>query len=157
MASKKKKASEQPVAKVAPRKKGAPPSASQSSEKTVGASPQIIFAMGVAGAVLGFLSGLNLWPPIPQNLSSLIANSGWLAAVLGQQHLDYNHALEGLFLGLSIGLGSAYSFNLPMRRMVMTWLLAGGGLVAGAMLAKTAFAAAAGWLVGMIVAKATPA
>ena len=82
MATKKKRASEQPVAKVVPAKKGAPPSASQTAEKKIGASPQIIFAMGMAGAVLGFLSGLNLWPPIPQNLSSLIASSGLLAGVL---------------------------------------------------------------------------
>ena len=147
----------QPVAKVAPAKKGAPPAASQAAEKKVGATPQIIFAMGVAGAVLGFLSGLNLWPPVPANLSSLIANSGWLAGVLGQQHLDYAHAAEGLFLGLSVGLGSAYSFNLPMRKMVMTWLLAGGGLLAGALLLKSAPAAAAGWVAGLIVAQATPA
>ena len=147
----------QPTAKVAPAKKGAPPAASQAAEKKVGASPQIIFAMGVAGAVLGFLSGLNLWPPVPENLTSLIANSGWLAGVIGQQHLDYMHAIEGLFLGLSIGLGSAYSFNLPMRKMVMTWMLAGGGLLAGALLVKTAAAAAAGWVIGLVAAQATPA
>ncbi len=157
MATKKKRASEQPIAKVAPSKKGSPPSASQSVEKKVGgASPPIILAMGVAGAVLGFLSGLNLWPPMPPALSSLVASSGWLGGVLGQQHLDYPHALEGLFLGLSVGLGSAYSFNLPMRTMIMTWLLAGGGLLAGALVLKSVPAAAAGWVIGLIVAKATP-
>ncbi|MBX3168131.1 MAG: hypothetical protein KF760_12005 [Candidatus Eremiobacteraeota bacterium] len=157
MGRKKKSGSEQPTARVAPGKKGAPPSASQSAEKKVGASPQIILAMGVAGALLGFLSGLNLWPPIPQNLNSLIASSGWLAGVLGQQHLDYHHAVEGLFLGLSVGLGSAYSFNLPMRKMVMTWLLAGGGLLAGALIIKSAPAAALGWVIGLVAAQATPA
>ena len=157
MGKKSKAGTSQPVAKVAPAKKGAPPAASQAAEKKIGASPQIIFAMGMAGAALGFLSGLNLWPPIPENLSSLIASSGWLAGVLGQQHLDYQHASQGLFLGLSVGLGSAYSFNLPMRKMVMTWMLAGGGLLAGALLAKTAVAAAAGWVAGLVVAQATPA
>lgn len=147
----------QPTAKVAPAKKGSPPAASQGTEKKVGASPQIIFAMGMAGAALGFLSGLNLWPAVPENLTSLIANSSWLAGILGQQHLDYLHAGQGLFLGLSVGLGSAFSFNLPMRKMVMTWMLAGGGLLAGALLLKSAAAAAVGWVIGLVAAQATPA
>lgn len=145
---------ETPVARVVPSKGSASPAA---AEKKVGASPPIIFAMGCAGAVLGFLSGLNLWPPVPQGLSSMIAHSGWLGAVLGQQHLDYTSASMGLFLGLSVGLGTSFSFNLPMRKMVMTWILAGGGLVAGAVLHKTAGAAAAGWVVGWFAAQITPA
>ncbi|MBN9415928.1 hypothetical protein ABS71_13360 [bacterium SCN 62-11] len=156
MSKKKTRQSEAPVAKVVS-KKGSAPAASQSTAKKVGASPQIILSMGVAGGLLGFLSGLNLWPPVPQNLSSLIANSGWLAGVLGQQHLDYVHAVQGLILGLVVGLGTAYSFNLPMRKMVMTWALAGGGLLGGALVAKSAVAAAAGWVIGLAVAQATPA
>lgn len=156
MSKKKSRQTEGPVAKVVSQKGGAP-SASQNPAKPVGASPQIILSMGLAGGALGFLSGLNLWPPIPQNLSSLIANSGWLAGVLGQQHLDYTHAVQGLILGLMVGLGSAYSFNLSMRKMIMTWVLAGGGLLAGALLAKSVVAAAAGWVVGLAVAQVTPA
>ncbi|MFN8606070.1 MAG: hypothetical protein U0931_00970 [Vulcanimicrobiota bacterium] len=155
MGRKKERKSEAPVARVVPTKSGAP--AASSAEKTVGASPPIIFAMSCAGAVLGFLSGLNLWPPAPTELNSLIASSGWLGAVLGQPHLDYQTAGQGLFLGLSIGLGTSFSFNLPMRKMVMCWVLAGGGLLAGALLGKTAVAAAAGWVGGLVLAQMTPA
>ena len=135
-------------------KKGSSPA---NSEKKVGASPQIIFAMGCAGAVLGFLSGLNLWPPIPAALASPIASAGWLAAILGQQHLDYITAAQGLFLGLAVGLGIPSSFNFPVRKMILTWLLAGGGLLAGALLFKSPMAAAAGWLLGLAMAWFAPA
>lgn len=144
-----------PVARVVPGNSGVP--AASGAKQNVGASPAIILAMGCAGAVLGFLSGLNIWPPVPAELNSVIASSGWLGAVLGQQHLDYNTAAQGLLLGLSIGLGTSFSFNLPMRKMVMTWVLAGGGLLAGALLAKTAVAAAAGWVGGLVLAQLTPA
>jgi len=146
-----------PVAEVIPAKGSKKSSSSASSEKKVGASPQIIFAMGVAGAVLGFLSGLNLWPPVPAALASRIASSGWLAAILGQQHLDYASAAQGLFLGLSVGLGISSSFNFPMRKMILTWLLAGGGLLAGALVFKSALAAAVGWLAGLAMARFAPA
>ena len=151
------KKSKSPVAEVISPKGSKKSSPSTSAEKKVGASPQIIFAMGVAGAVLGFLSGLNLWPPLPAALASPIASSGWLAAILGQQHLDYATAAQGLFLGLSVGLGAASSFNFPMRKMILTWLLAGGGLVAGALVFKSALAAAAGWLAGLAMAWFAPA
>ncbi|MBS2038704.1 hypothetical protein JST97_27230 [bacterium] len=146
---------EAPVARVVSGKSGVP--AASNAEKTVGASNPIIFAMGCAGAVLGFLSGLNHWPSVPAELNTAIASTGWLGAVLGQQHLDYQTAGQGLFLGLSVGLGTSFSFNLPMRKMVMTWILAGGGLLAGALLAKSAFAAAAGWVGGLVLAQLTPA
>lgn len=151
------KKSKTPVAEVISPKGSKKGSSDANAEKKVGASPQIVFAMGVAGAVLGFLSGLNLWPPLPAALSSPLASSGWLAAILGQQHLDYTSAAQGLFLGLSVGLGSASSFNFPMRKMILTWLLAGGGLLAGALLFKSALAAAAGWLAGLAMAWFAPA
>lgn len=150
---KKRDSGDQPVVKIIPR----PGSITPDQERKVTASPEVILALGCVGAVLGFLSGLNLWPSVPTELTSIIANAGWLGAVLGQQHLDYQMAGQGLFLGLSIGLGTAFSFNLPMRKMVLTWILAGGGLLAGVMLTKTVVAAAAGWVGGLILAQVTPA
>ncbi|MBT9587895.1 hypothetical protein IV102_31460 [bacterium] len=133
----------------APGKKGAN---AQAGDKKVGASPKIILSMGLGGAFLGFLSGLNQWPQLPAELTSMEASAAWLGAVLGVQHLDWNSAAQGGFLGLAVGLGFASSFNFGLRKMMMTWLLAGGGLLAGALTIKTATAAAGGWILGWMLA-----
>ena len=119
-----------------------------------GASPKTILAMGVAGAFLGFLSGLNKWPQLPPELISPAASAAWLGAVLGVQHLDPNAAFQGAFLGLVVGLGVARSFNFDLRKMLLAWLLAGAGLIAGVMVVHTSTGAAGGWILGWMLALA---
>jgi hypothetical protein len=134
----------------APAQKGG--AAQAGDKKAGGASPRTVLSMGLGGGFLGFLSGLNQWPQLPAELNSVEASAAWLGAVLGVQHLDWNSAAQGGFLGLAVGLGFATSFNFGLRKMMMTWLLAGGGLLAGALLIKTATAAAGGWILGWMMA-----
>lgn len=124
--------------------------------KKVGAGPKTIAAMGIGGAFLGFLSGLNQWPAQPPELLTPEAGAVWLGAMLGLQHLDWNAAFQGGFLGLAVGLGFSTSFNFSIEKMLRTWVLAGGGLLAGALLLKTATAAAGGWILGWLLASALP-
>jgi len=124
------------------------------TEKTIGANSRTIAAMGIGGAVLGFLSGLNQWPAIPAELASPEASAAWLGAVLGQPRLDVTSAVQGGFLGMAVGLGTASSFNFGLGRMLKTWVLAGGGLMVGALTLKTAMAAAGGWILGWLMAQA---
>ena len=125
--------------------------------KKVGASLKIIVAMAIGGTFLGFLSGLNQWPQLPAALDSLEASAPWLGAVLGVQHLDWNSAFQEGLLGLVIGLGVPTSFNFPLRKMLLTWTLAGGGMLAAALTIKTATAAAGGWVLGWMLSMAAPA
>ena len=126
----------QPKSTVA--KKSDPPA--PIDDKKGGASSKTILAMGLAGAFLGFLSGLNQWPHLPVELNTPAASAAWLGAVLGVQHLDFNSAFQGGFLGLTVGLGFASSFNFTLRKMLLAWLLASYGRQAWRALLPTALA-----------------
>ena len=137
--------------------KSAPPSASQSKSKSVLPGRRTQLAMAWGGAALGYLAGLNHWPERPPEVDTLAAQAAWFGGVLGITQLDRSTATQGGFLGMAVGMGLALSFLMPERKMLATWVLAGLGLAAGAMLGHNAAAAGGGWVLGWMIGFALPA
>ena len=101
---------------------------------------------------LGYAAGLFLLVPLGDLIERrrlIVIQFGGLAVALAIAAIAPSAAMVVL-ASLLVGV-------LSMRKMIMTWVLAGGGLLAGALLAKSVVAAAAGWVVGLAVAQVTPA
>lgn len=132
--------------------KAAKASADKADAKKPAAGPSTVISMGLGGAFLGLLSGLNQWPRPPVSMATPATGASWMGYVLGVQGLDYNAAAQGALLGLLVGAGCAVSFFFRERKMLACWVLAGTGLLVGALTLKTATAAAGGWLLGWMLA-----
>lgn len=106
-----------------------------------------VAGFGFCGFLAGFLTGANLNPPIPANLTGL-GLASWEGAVLGSRLLNLS---AGLWAGLGGGvLGGALGFSLFLSpaAFLLNWL--GGGLAFFAVYHFTGsfFLAALGWLFG---------
>jgi hypothetical protein len=114
-------------------------------------------AMAWAGAAMGYLAGLNHWPARPAELDNLASQAAWFGGVLGITQLDRGTATQGGFLGMVVGMGLALSFLMSERKMLLTWVLAGLGMAAGAFLGHNPAAAGGGWVLGWLIGFALPA
>lgn len=104
-------------------------------------------AFGLAGGAVGFLHGINVWPPLP-GTNSPIDLSVWTGAMLGMQKLDPSSAIQSALLGLIVGRGAALSVGLPVSQLLIAWFLGAFGLIAGYMLGQSLLFASVGCFLG---------
>lgn len=106
-----------------------------------------VFGFGFCGFLAAFLTGANLNPPIPPELSGL-GLASWEGAVLGSRLLNVGEGLVAGLGGLMLGGSLGFSLFLSPLAFLLNWL--GGGLACflAYTLTGSFLAAALGWLVG---------
>lgn len=107
-----------------------------------------VFGFGFCGFLAAFLTGANLNPPIPPELSGL-GLASWEGAVLGSRLLNVGEGVVAGLGGLMLGGSLGFSLFLSPLAFLLNWL--GGGLLcflAYTLTGGSFLAAACGWLVG---------